>query len=78
MRIAITVPADLWEDDSEGVITAWLFNNGVDVDESDLLAEVMVEKAQYEIVAPAAGVLTIVKQEDKVVTKGAIIATLDA
>ena len=78
MRIALTVPADHWEDDREGVITAWLFNNGVDVDESDLLAEVMVEKAQYEIVAPAAGVLTIVKQEDEVVTKGAIIATLDA
>lgn len=78
MRIAITIPVDLWEDDSECVITAWLFNNGVEVDEGDLLAEVMVEKAQYEIVSPAAGVLTIVKQEDEVVTKGAIIATLDA
>ena len=78
MQIAIVIPADLWEDDSEGVMTAWLFNSGDEVDEGDLLAEVMVEKAQYEIIAPAAGVLTIVKHEDEVVIKGAIIATLDA
>jgi len=78
MQIAIVIPADLWEDDSEAVITAWLFNNGDEVDKGDLLAEVMVEKAQYEIVAPAAGILTIIKHEDEVVIKGAIIATLDA
>lgn len=78
MQIAIVIPADLWEDDSEAVITAWLFNNGDEVDTGDLLAEVMVEKAQYEIVAPSAGILTIIKHEDEVVIKGAIIATLDA
>ena len=36
MQIAIVIPADLWEDDSEAVITAWLFNNGDEVDKGDL------------------------------------------
>jgi len=72
----ITVPKDLWQDDSEGVITSWFFNSGDEVTEGDLLAEVMVEKAQYEIFAPGSGVLSIEKQEDEIVTKGATIATL--
>lgn len=78
MSIAITVPDDLWEGDSEGVITAWLVDDGAEVAQGDLVAEVMVEKAQYEIEAPAAGMLSIASQEDEVVTKGATIATLDA
>ena len=78
MCIAITVREDLWEGDSEGVITAWLVTNGAEVAEGDLLAEVMVEKAQYEIVASAGGVLTIKKQEDEEVSKGTTIATLGA
>ncbi|MFC3282541.1 biotin/lipoyl-containing protein [Litchfieldella rifensis] len=77
MSTAITVPDALWEGDSEGVITAWLVNDGAEVAQGDLVAEVMVEKAQYEIEAPAAGVLAITKQEDEVVEKGDTIATLN-
>ena len=77
MTTTITVPEDLWEDDSEGVITTWFFNDGDEVAKGDLLVEVMVEKAQYEIVAPAAGVLSIEKHEDEVVTKGTAIAMLN-
>lgn len=78
MTTPITVPTDLWEGDGEGVITAWLVEDGSQVSQGDLVAEVMVEKAQYEIEAPTAGRLTIAKQEDEVVGKGATIATLDA
>lgn len=77
MTTPITVPEDLWEGDGEGVITAWLVDDGREVSQGDLVAEVMVEKAQYEIEAPAAGVLTIAKQEDEVVAKGTAIANLD-
>lgn len=55
MSTAISVPDDLWEGDNEGVITAWLVDDGSRVSQGDLIAEVMVEKAQYEIEAPAAG-----------------------
>ncbi len=78
MSTAITVPEDLWEGDNEGVITAWLVDDGHQVSQGDLVAEVMVEKAQYEIEAPAAGRLAITKQEDEVVAKGTTIASLDA
>ncbi|WP_372610140.1 lipoyl domain-containing protein [Halomonas sp.] len=77
MSTAITVPEDLWEGDNEGVITAWLVDDGSQVNQGDLVAEVMVEKAQYEIEAPSAGRLTIAKQEDEVVEKGTTIASLD-
>ncbi|GGY01578.1 hypothetical protein GCM10007160_31880 [Litchfieldella qijiaojingensis] len=78
MSIVITVPDDLWEGDSEGVITAWLVNDGAEVAQGDLVAEVMVEKAQYEIEAPSTGVLSITKQEDEVVEKGETIASLES
>ncbi|PMR68467.1 biotin/lipoyl-containing protein [Halomonas heilongjiangensis] len=78
MTTEITVPEDLWEGDSEAVITAWLVDDGAEVAQGDLVAEVMVEKAQYEIEAPVSGKLSIAKAEDEVVTKGTTIARLEA
>ncbi|MDI5936457.1 lipoyl domain-containing protein [Halomonas kalidii] len=78
MTTEITVPEDLWEGDTEGVITAWLVDDGAEVAQGDLVAEVMVEKAQYEIEAPVSGKLSIAKAEDDVVTKGTTIARLEA
>ncbi|NIC05930.1 lipoyl domain-containing protein [Billgrantia bachuensis] len=74
----IRVPDDLWEGDTVGVITAWLVSDGAEVAQGDLVAEVMVEKAQYEIEAPLSGKLTIAKEEDEVVEKGSVIATLES
>ncbi len=78
MTTDITVPEDLWEGDTEGVITAWLVDDGAEVEQGDLVAEVMVEKAQYEIESPATGRLNIAKGEDEVVAKGTTIARLEA
>lgn len=78
MTTEITVPNDLWDGDDEGVITAWLVDDGAEVNQGDLIAEVMVEKAQYEIEAPISGVLRIVRGEDEVVAKGTAIARLEA
>ncbi|MFW3613198.1 lipoyl domain-containing protein [Billgrantia antri] len=78
MTTDIAVPQDLWEGNTEGVITSWLVNDGAEVAQGDLIAEVMVEKAQYEIEAPLSGKLGIVKEEDEVVEKGSVIATLES
>jgi pyruvate/2-oxoglutarate dehydrogenase complex dihydrolipoamide acyltransferase (E2) component len=78
MTTEIAVPEDLWEGDTEGVITSWLVSDGAEVAQGDLVAEVMVEKAQYEIEAPLSGRLAIVKEEDEVVAKGSVIATLES
>lgn len=74
----VRVPADLWEGDGEGVLTAWLFDDGATVAKGALLAEVMSDKTQHELEAPAAGTLRIQKAVDDVVHKGDVIGTIDA
>ena len=77
MSTEVIIPADLWEEESEGVITSWLVSDGAQVEMGVLLAEVMVEKVQYEIEAPATGVLKIMKQEEEIINKGDVIAHID-
>ena len=50
--IDIIVPHDVWEDDSEGVIVTWLYDSGATITEGKPICEVMVEKAQSDILAP--------------------------
>lgn len=76
MSIDIIIPADLWDEDKEGVITSWLVSDGASVETGDLLAEVMVEKIQHEIQSPASGTLRITKEEDEVVNRGDVIGSL--
>lgn len=73
---SVSIPSDQWEDDSEAVISMWLAEDGDQVDTGDLLAEIMVEKAQFEIRAPATGKLSILMQQDQIVIKGDTIATI--
>ena len=75
MALAIIVPVDLWEDDdAEGVITAWLIDDNSEVQSGQLVADVMVEKIQYEIHSPFTGKISITCHEEEVVTKGCTIA----
>lgn len=76
MTTDVIVPADLWEEDLEAVITSWLASEGADVAQGDVIAELMVEKIQYELLAPAAGKLSIISNADDVVAKGHLIATI--
>lgn len=76
MTTDVIVPVDLWEEDSEAVITSWLASDGGDVSEGDVIAELMVEKIQYELVSPATGALKIIKDVDDVVEKEQLIATI--
>lgn len=73
----IKIPLDLWEEDEEAVITAWLVNEGDSVDAGDIVAEIMVSKIQHEITAPETGKLSIIKEADAIVVKGDIIGMLN-
>jgi pyruvate/2-oxoglutarate dehydrogenase complex dihydrolipoamide acyltransferase (E2) component len=73
MSTNIVVPHDLWEGDTEAVVTAWLARDGAPVQEGALIAEIMVEKAQNEIRSPSSGRLTILAAVDEIVHKGSII-----
>jgi pyruvate/2-oxoglutarate dehydrogenase complex dihydrolipoamide acyltransferase (E2) component len=73
----VTVPADLWNTDDQGVIVTWLYATGADVEEGQLIAELAVEKAQLELTAPATGRLTVLEPADTIVSKGQVIARID-
>ncbi|UVJ46365.1 lipoyl domain-containing protein [Pseudomonas sp. LS1212] len=77
MTTPIVIADDLWEGDAEAVITSWLVSDGTEVAQGDLVAEIMSEKAQFEIEAPAAGALKILEEEDAVVAKGATIGLVE-
>jgi len=74
MTQSITIPMDLWEEDEEAVLTAWLVDNNSEVSTGQLVAEVMVEKISYEITSTCEGTITIISEEDDVVNKGSVIA----
>lgn len=77
MATEVTIPTDLWEADTEAVITNWLVSDGARVHNGMLIAEIMVEKSQFEVTAPADGTLTIEKQADAVVRKGDVIGHIE-
>lgn len=72
----VKVPEDLWDDDSEGVITVWFVNEGETINANDLLLEIMTAKVQYEIRAPATGKVSIAAEVDTAVQKGTIIGSI--
>ena len=74
--VAVTIPTDLWEEDTEAVITTWLVGDGGAVSEGQLIAEIMVEKVQHEARAPASGTIKITQPAEAVVAKGAEIGTI--
>lgn len=76
MTIDVIIPSDLWDEDSEAAITAWFASDGSAVESGSLIAEIMVEKVQYEITAPATGTLKILRDVDEVVNKGDVIGTI--
>ncbi|PLS21200.1 biotin/lipoyl-containing protein [Neptunicoccus cionae] len=77
MATDIVIPSDLWDEDEETVITGWLADDGASVEEGALVAEIMTAKVQYEINAPASGILRIKEDADAVVPKGAVIGTIE-
>lgn len=72
----VNIPDDMWDDDSEGSISAWFYADGDRVEEGDLLAEVMIEKTANELFAPASGVLEILVQAEVPVSKGQLVARI--
>jgi len=77
MTTQIIIPEDLWEEDSEAVITSWLASDGATVSKGALLTEIMTEKIQHEIESPADGTLKILKQIDDIINKGDVIGTIE-
>ncbi len=73
--------ADVWPEDAdedEGVVTNWFTSEGSQVEESDTLCEIQVEKVSVDVPAPAAGTLSeIVCDEDDEFERGDTLAVLE-
>ncbi|MBX5452689.1 MAG: biotin attachment protein [Acidobacteriia bacterium] len=77
MAVDIIVPKDLWEEEVEGVIVAWLTEEGASVRKGDVVAEIMVKKVQFDILAPAEGRVRILKKADEIIRKGDVIGRIE-
>jgi pyruvate/2-oxoglutarate dehydrogenase complex dihydrolipoamide acyltransferase (E2) component len=74
----VVVPPDLWDTEDEGVLFLWVYPDGSKVEKGKLIAEITVEKAQLELVAPASGRLTILVQPETIIRKGQVLGRIDA
>lgn len=63
---------------NEGSIVTWLFKDGTPVKEGEVICEVMVEKTQFDVLAPADGTLRITIGEDEVFPAGSVIGKIEA
>jgi pyruvate/2-oxoglutarate dehydrogenase complex dihydrolipoamide acyltransferase (E2) component len=72
----IVVPAELWSDGGEAALATWFYADGDQVSEGAIIAEVMVEKATIEILAPADGVLSILLPAEQPVAKEQVIGRI--
>jgi pyruvate/2-oxoglutarate dehydrogenase complex dihydrolipoamide acyltransferase (E2) component len=73
----VRVPEDLWGDDEEGTLSAWLYESGERVQERTVIAQIMLEKAQMDLLSPGRGVLRIVAKEDATIRRGDLVAYLE-
>ncbi|HSE08027.1 MAG TPA: lipoyl domain-containing protein [Nocardioidaceae bacterium] len=63
--------------DAEGVLATWFVSEGSTVAADQLVAEVQVDKVSAEVLAPAAGVVHLLVDEEAAVRQGAPIARID-
>ncbi len=62
--------------DATGVVVTWFVDNGDEVAQDALIAEVAIEKVDQEVLAPASGVISLLVAEDQEVSQGSVIATI--
>jgi len=72
----VTIPENWWDTEGEGVLAGWLYESGDIVKEGDMIAEVMVEKSSFELLAPASGKLQIEAPVEATVGKGQVVARI--
>jgi pyruvate/2-oxoglutarate dehydrogenase complex dihydrolipoamide acyltransferase (E2) component len=73
----VTIPADLWDGDLEASISAWFYEDGDEVAANAVIAEIMVEKTSYELLAPVAGTLRRLVAEEEPIVRGQRVAHID-
>jgi len=77
VRISIAVP-QLGPNTHEATFVTWLKAVGDEVKEGDALAEIMTDKVNIDVVAPATGVLSeLLVEADQVIAPGGVIGAIE-
>ena len=63
--------------DAEGVLATWFVTEGSAVNADQLLAEVQVDKVSAEVLAPSAGVVHLLVEEEAAVPQGTPVARIE-
>jgi pyruvate/2-oxoglutarate dehydrogenase complex dihydrolipoamide acyltransferase (E2) component len=77
MNVDILVPQEMWGDSVEGVVVTWIYQEGATVARGQPIAEIMVEKAQLELVAPASGRLRILAVPETVIGREQVVGRIE-
>ena len=77
MSVDIVIPQEVWGDSLEAVVVTWIYQNGAIVAQGRPIAEIMVEKSQIEVVAPASGRLTILAAPETVIGRDHIVGRIE-
>jgi pyruvate/2-oxoglutarate dehydrogenase complex dihydrolipoamide acyltransferase (E2) component len=77
VSVDIVVPREMWGENLEGVVVTWIYQNGASVAKGQPVAEIMVEKAQLELVAPASGRLTILAAPETVIGRDQVVGRIE-
>ncbi len=70
---------DLWASSMlpEGIVERWFVPDGAFVKTGDRIAEIRIEDARHEIIAPATGRLTIVLAINGIIEPGSVFGKID-
>lgn len=76
---AIRIPDDLWDPDDtpDGAIGNWLYDDGESVNAGTTVVTVMAGKTEYDIPAPASGILRVEAEADRTVHPGEVIGHVE-
>jgi pyruvate/2-oxoglutarate dehydrogenase complex dihydrolipoamide acyltransferase (E2) component len=77
VNVDIVVPQEMWGDSLEGVVVTWIYKEGATVARGQPIAEIMVEKAQLELVAPASGRLRILAVPETVIGREQVVGRIE-
>ncbi len=74
----ISISSDFWAGTMlpEGILERWRVADGSQVSEGDVVAEVRIEDALHELIAPARGKLTKLARLNDVIEPGSVIGRI--
>lgn len=75
--IEVRMEDHFWQGDGEAVLTTWYVDDGDHVDIGDTIADIMMEKSQIEIEAPASGIIRLRAAPEQPLRKGDTIAVIE-